>query len=320
MEKISVLMSTFNESTIELGEAIESILNQDFTEFEFIIVNDNPKRKDLTEFLQSYSKKDKRIKVINNRENMGLAMSLNCAAKLASSQYYLRMDADDISLPGRLRKQYNLIKTGLYDCICSDFEVMDNHGLIKQRSGKFYTSDEIRSYLPYENIMHHPTIIMTRKIFDKVGGYRNFLCSQDYDLWLRFLDNDCRFYMMNEKLLYYRKRENSITSTIKMKQKYTSDYIRILFMQRLQNGQDNYSYDNYLAYLKKNKVGDEIKEKRFMKYNMILSKANRLIQDRRHVLGYLLRLKVFILSGSYRQSYVRKFIMKRIIIKQNKCY
>lgn len=313
MHAISVLMSTFNESEIEIKMAIESIINQDFNDFEFIIVNDNPKRKDLSELLTQYCDKDSRIKIITNKKNIGLAMSLNKAAEVATSPYLLRMDADDISLPGRLRKQYEVIKTGRYDCICSGFEVIDSQGNKKDRKIRFYNSEDISRNLPFDNIIHHPTIIMTKKIFEDVGGYRDFPCAQDYDLWLRFLARGCVFYMIDEVLLQYRIRENSITSTAKLKQKYTCEYIKLLYMKRLKEGDDKYLYSDYLVFMEKNKANDDIKKEKFIKHNLLLAKANKNIQNKRYIIGYILRLRVFLTSSVYRYGYLKKISMKRLL-------
>ena len=106
-QTISVIMSAYNsEETIK--ETINSILNQTYKDFELIIVND--KSTDNTEsIIKSF--KDERIKLINNKKNLGLPASLNKAIKVAKGKYVARMDADDVMLHGRLEKQlaFNLI-------------------------------------------------------------------------------------------------------------------------------------------------------------------------------------------------------------------
>ena len=102
----SVLMSTYNETTKELDESINSILQQTYSNFEFLIINDNPNNYELEKTLKSY--KDSRIKIIHNEENLGLVKSLNNGLKYCNGQYVARMDADDISCPSRIQdeKQY----------------------------------------------------------------------------------------------------------------------------------------------------------------------------------------------------------------------
>src|SRR4030042_6096810 len=112
--KISVIMSVYNglplgpqpktktASSAYLKEAVESILNQTYRNFEFIIVDDASRDKSW-DYLKSL--KDRRIKLIRNKKNLGLAASLNIALRQAQGDYVARMDADDISLPNRFEEQ-----------------------------------------------------------------------------------------------------------------------------------------------------------------------------------------------------------------------
>jgi len=108
LAKISVLMSVFNGEAY-LSEAIESILDQTYKNFEFIIINDcstdNSKK-----ILRKYANADKRIQLINNKQNLGLTKSLNFGLKNSHGEFVARMDSDDISLPIRLEEQYNYLK------------------------------------------------------------------------------------------------------------------------------------------------------------------------------------------------------------------
>ncbi|MCP8319033.1 MAG: glycosyltransferase, partial [Candidatus Methylarchaceae archaeon HK01B] len=104
--KITILMSVYNGEKY-LREAIDSILNQTFKDFEFLIINDGSTDRTV-EILRSYH--DSRIKIITNEKNMGLTKSLNKGLKIARSEYVARMDADDISYPRRLEVQYEYMK------------------------------------------------------------------------------------------------------------------------------------------------------------------------------------------------------------------
>ena len=105
---ISVIMSVYSEPIEWIKQAIDSILNQTFTGFEFIIVNDNPSRTENRNLLSAYA--DERIHLISNSENVGLTKSLNFALALAKGKYIARMDADDISLPSRFLKQFEYLE------------------------------------------------------------------------------------------------------------------------------------------------------------------------------------------------------------------
>ena len=98
-ELISVIMSVYNETNIDLLLSINSILNQTYENLEFIIVDDNPDNKRIKEVLDQQT--DPRIKIIYNKANMGLVFSLNEALKHVNGEFVARMDADDISLQNR---------------------------------------------------------------------------------------------------------------------------------------------------------------------------------------------------------------------------
>lgn len=105
MSKLSVIMSVYSESEKMLRQSIDSVLNQSFRDFEFIIVNDNPERIEIIQLLRYYMEKDNRVKVFSNEINKGLTKSLNIAAKKSNSKYIARMDADDISDITRFDRQ-----------------------------------------------------------------------------------------------------------------------------------------------------------------------------------------------------------------------
>ena len=106
MPEVSVLMSIYNERYNDIEKAVNSVLKQTFKDFEFIIVIDEPSRANLASMLEA---RDPRIKIYLNKENIGLAKSMNRAAELADGKYLARMDADDVSLPQRLEKEYKSI-------------------------------------------------------------------------------------------------------------------------------------------------------------------------------------------------------------------
>lgn len=263
MTRVSVLMSVFNESEEELSKAMESILNQSFSNFECIIVCDNPGNEEIKERLIREVKEDPRVKIIWNEANIGLALSLNKAFDFSQGEYIIRMDADDICMKDRFAKQIRRMDEMDYDLIWSSYFYIDEEGELIDRVVPYYREEEIKKRLPLENIVHHPTVIMKREAFVDAGKYRRFPCAQDYDLWLRMLSKGHRMYMMKEELLYYRVREKSTTSKRKFQQLSTLDYIRYIYNEKKKTGQDLYSYDHYLDYMENLGVGDKEREDRF---------------------------------------------------------
>src|SRR5688500_15226048 len=104
---ISVVMSAYNSDKY-IAKAIESILNQTFKDFEFIIINDGSKDESL-KIIKRYGKKDKRIVLIDNKKNLGLIKSLNKGLKIAKGKYIARMDSDDIAMPQRFKIQLDYL-------------------------------------------------------------------------------------------------------------------------------------------------------------------------------------------------------------------
>jgi glycosyltransferase involved in cell wall biosynthesis len=263
MPAVSVLMSVYNEKTEELRLSVESVLAQDFTDFELIIVNDNPERAELHTTLDTWSQKDARIRVLNNEKNIGLAMSLNRAAEEAAAPVLARMDADDISEQGRFRKEHASLQTSGCHLVCSVYSIIDEENRLIKSPEPGLNELQIKKVLPCWNVIHHPTVMMTKESFEAAGMYRDFPCAQDYDLWLRMLDRKARFLMLNEALLRYRVRSAGTTKTRHMQQFYTMEYIKTLHRERRRIGRDSFSRDHYNCYLQAHGVFDERAQKRF---------------------------------------------------------
>ena len=124
-EKISVIMSVYNEKERELKAAIDSILGQTYQNLEFIIILDNPLNKELQIVIEDYAKKDSRIRFFINKQNMGLVRSLNKALKYVTGRFIARMDADDVSLKSRLADQLDYLKKNNADFVFAGIEYID---------------------------------------------------------------------------------------------------------------------------------------------------------------------------------------------------
>lgn len=310
MKKVSILMSIYNETLEEIYQSITSIVSQTYKNIEIIIVVDNPKynmNEKILMLLDNFESKFTNIKILYNEKNIGLAMSMNKAFQISCGEYIARMDADDISLPMRIEKEIEILERNEFDFVCTGYEFIDENG--KQISGKYkyYKPNELKSALVYTNCIHHPTIMMKRIIFDQIGGYRDFPCSQDYDMWLRLLESGCNFYMINEVLLKYRIRKNSTTNSKKFIQACTLFYISQLFYQRLKSNNDDYSKDNYERFIQMcNK-----------KYNSHKKNINK-IQNIQKKLGngkfdFILRIYLLFKSRFIRDSYILKYKIIKMV-------
>lgn len=183
--KVSVIMSVYEVSPY-LKISVESILNQTFKDFEFIVVDDGSTDYTLN-ILRSYQEKDDRIKVIVNEKNMGLTKSLNKAIKIAKGAYIARIDADDASLPGRLEKQVDFLDDNVEVGMAGTaYHEIDSDGRII--GGKVFPAldHEIKKALIKYNPFFHGSVMIRKIAFEKVGLYDEaFHWAQDYELWFR---------------------------------------------------------------------------------------------------------------------------------------
>jgi len=199
MPSATVLMSAYNCETY-IAEAIESILSQSFTEFEFLIINDGST--DSTgSILSSYA--DPRIRLINNGGNLGLSRSLNTGMATAKGAYIVRMDADDVALPDRLAKQVACMEREPHIDVCGSWYEMfgDSSRVVKTRADH----RDIRDTLFFRNCIAHSTVCMRKKSFESRPGPYNeeYRYAQDYELWCRTVGT-LTFANIQEVLLRYR--------------------------------------------------------------------------------------------------------------------
>lgn len=313
MATLSVIMSIFNESEIQINESVKSILAQSFCDFEFIIIDDNPKRHDVQEIVSRFN--DHRIILVKNDENIGLAMSMNKAAKCCNSDILVRMDADDIADTNRLAEEFSHIKTGNYDLVCSNYRLIDeNSELIRECEVKpdLY-GEQLSKIVSTRSFIHHPTVMMKKKVFDSVGGYRNFPCAQDFDLWLRLQESGCRFYYIGHPLLSYRINNNGTTLKRHFQQQLTKRYCMELSIQRMLTGKDDFSDNSYVSFLKSHGFGNHKRERNFEVCFGYLSIA----QSSKGCKRLFYRLMAFILDSNIRAVFFNKY-KKELLVSKSK--
>ena len=220
---ISVVMSVYSEPIQWITEAIDSILQQTFRDFEFIIINDCPNRDDLKSYLNHVAEQDNRIVIIENEYNIGLTKSLNKGLSIAKGEYIARMDADDISLPTRLQKQFDFMESHL-DCgICGSWiKYFGSKDSVCQ-----YPELHAHMFLFFKSVFAHPVVFIRKAILSihKLKYNEKIRYSQDYDLWERIYPYT-QFYNLTEVLLYYRISERQISSNHTQEQLQITSQIR----------------------------------------------------------------------------------------------
>ena len=187
---VSVILPAFNAEKY-IGEAVDSILAQTFTDFELIVVNDGSTDRTLKILEVAQAAKQagcgphSRLRIISNTRNLGLSKSLNKGIALACGDYIARQDADDISLPERLGKQYEYLqKHPQVALLGTARKTILTNGAVKEKKLKLQNpafKDMLQS-----NCFVHGSVMIRKTALDAVGGYNElFYSSEDYELWLR---------------------------------------------------------------------------------------------------------------------------------------
>lgn len=308
---ISVLMSVYNETLDEIRQSVDSVLSQSFSDFELIVVVDQPAYAEGLALLEAYARKDNRVSVLINEKNIGLAMSMNRAAEHARGEWLLRMDADDICLPGRFRLQYDAVCTGKYDLICGNYDFIDEDGNLLPQKAMVCTDRQLDLLLPLRNAIHHPTVIMSAELFHKVGGYRDYPCAQDYDLWLRMKCAGARMHMLPEKLICYRVRQAATTVQKRYRQACTGQYIRMLYRQN--KPMEEYSYEGYLVFLKRKHVNDPVANEDYIRNFNCYMGAKQALKKGRLIVGIQDMFHVVFQSKYYRPEFVNSLKIAAIM-------
>ncbi len=178
---VSVMMAVYNSETY-LKEAIESILNQTYTNFEFLIINDGSTDKS-KEIILSY--KDPRIIYLENPVNAGIVQSRNNCLLASKGKYIAVLDSDDVALPIRLEKQVAFLENNPDYGMCGTyFKVIDHKGK-KLYNVKFPVSDiDLKTYLNFGNSFCHSTMLIRSDLALKFMYPEDFQLGEDYALWL----------------------------------------------------------------------------------------------------------------------------------------
>lgn len=194
-----------------LEEAMDSILNQTFSEFEFVIVNDGSKDKS-DSIIRSYD--DKRIKYFKHIDNLGLIATLNKGLLNCNGKYIARMDADDISQKTRLEKQYNFLKDNPdYDIVGCHLEILfESSGKQSVRKYPISEFEVVSNIIRGRHSAVHAASMYRKTVFEKLHGYRNFKHAEDIDLWFRVFALGLNTISIDESLYSYRQHEEQVTS------------------------------------------------------------------------------------------------------------
>jgi glycosyltransferase involved in cell wall biosynthesis len=222
---ITVLMPVYNAERY-LREAIDSILSQTYSNFEFMIINDGST--DSSEnIILSYN--DPRIRYIKNEQNIRLIATLNKGIELCRTKYIVRMDADDISVADRVQIQFDFMEANEDVAICGSwFRFVGSEQIIRYKR----THDEIMLKMLYQCHICHPAIIIRKKFIDEleIKFDSDMPHAEDYDLFTRVGERH-KLANVQQVLLQYRVHESSVS----FKNKQTQDDNSLRIKKRLFN-------------------------------------------------------------------------------------
>lgn len=279
---ISVLMPAYNVEQF-IGASIESILNQTFTDFEFIIINDGSKDS-TAKIVEKYAKQDKRIRFINNKKNKGLIAVLNEGLNLARGKYIARMDSDDISYPERFAKQIKYMEKhpecGVLGTAAQNFGA-DDHA--------YYNPYEVTVFDLFRGVpFYHPSVMFRKEVLDKyhLRYDPDYYLVEDYELWTRLL-TITKMNNLQEILLNYRVHPKSVSVSNhelqeKNKQRVKSNLVEILSTNAFKLfGFDKTKYVKVLKYINllviKHKSHNNIKVYLFGYIPLVKIKQNKVL-------------------------------------------
>lgn len=211
--RVSVIMPVYNAQKY-LKPAIESVLQQTFTEFELVIVDDGSVDNSW-EIIRSYARKSRRIVALQNTDNLKISKTLNRCLTAAQGEYVARMDADDIAAKERLAIQVAYMDAHPEVGISGGtMKLINDAGNIIGRR-KYHLDDRaIRRHIFRYSPFSHPVIIMRKSVLDECGYYNpEYDFAEDYELYFR-IGLKAKFGNVHDVLLYYRVLPKSITATL----------------------------------------------------------------------------------------------------------
>lgn len=223
---LTVVMPVYNASQY-LAEAIESVLNQTYKDFVFVILNDNSSDNSL-EIIRKFSIRDKRIVIHDFKENKGPAFLRNLAIKEAMTKYIALMDADDISMLSRFEIQIDFLEKNENIGLCGSWFTLFGTNITSRISKHYETHEELKPHFLTDCFIGNPSTVFRKEIMTDNFFDKEYHPLDDYELWSRII-YQTQFYNIQKSLLMYRWHEKNISHDTKVN--ITSLHRKIRFNQ-----------------------------------------------------------------------------------------
>ena len=209
---VSVIIPYYKNKNY-IKKSVKSVLNQTLKDFELIIINDEPGIES-RKFLNQLKIIDKRIKIINNKSNIGAGLSRNRGIKVSKGKYISFIDSDDIWKKNKLKIQINKMKKMKYKISHTSYDIINEIGkIISVRKSKNLNFDELIKSCD----IGLSTVTLEKKILKKSKLFSNFKTKEDYYFWLNLTKKGEIFYYINESLSQWRRTKYSLSSSTSQK-------------------------------------------------------------------------------------------------------
>ena len=215
--KISVLMSVYNDEK-RVSKSIESILNQTFQDFEFLILDDCS-TDNTYEICNYYAKKNQKIKLMKNHQNLGLTKSLNLLISESNYELIARQDSDDESFKQRLEIQLKIMEKHNLDA-CTTLATIDELKGTRPFLRHLFPKKLI---IKYKNPFIHGSLLIKKRVLENVGMYdEKFKFAQDYKLMFDLIRLNHKLKIINQPLYKLNLKDNISTRNIKEQNYYAN--------------------------------------------------------------------------------------------------
>lgn len=262
---ISVLMPVFNSSKF-IKICIESIINQTYKNFEFIIIDDASTDNTL-DIIENIKKVDNRIVLLRNSKNLGVSRTLNKGLKVAMGKYIIRMDADDWSYPNRFELQIKLMEKNPEVVVSGSYVEVCDANLKTKYIRKYNISDSsIRDHIFRYSPFAHPVTIWRSEVIKKELYNEAISVSQDYELYFR-VGKIGKFMNLSKPLLKLRMHDASVSATKSNLQSKNTILIRLNAVLML--GYNMSQFDKFYNFIQEIGVGLIPVKLRFLIFNFL---------------------------------------------------
>ncbi len=270
MSALTIIMPVYNGEQF-ISEAIDSVLNQTYSNFKLLVLNDNSQDR-TSKILEDYKKKDSRIEIVTKSQNVGPANLRNEGIDLAKTEFIALMDADDIALPTRFEKQLAFLENNSEYGVCGTWFTFfgdKKNRIIKHEE----THEELKIQMLSNCCIGNPTVMFRKSHLAELRFENDYVPAEDYRLWSQLITKT-KFYNIQESLLNYRWHPNNISQTKAENLKKSETIIKKKQLRNLGILSDDPNIENYLNAINLKRDLSKLDIIQTIKTSKILKKIN----------------------------------------------